>query len=139
MSVIAPPPSPVSSTTSAVRLNDILAPIAPTRRKIVSGHESLGYFADRYGFTLIGAVVPSASSQAEASAGELSALREAMSAAGTEVIFTEVGTPPDVVEAIASEVGARVVELGTHNLPDDGTYRTFMLDIAMVFASTLAT
>ena len=133
------------ATTVAGELEDlsgeverILAPIAPTGRKVVSGHESLGYFADRYGFTLIGAVVPSASSQAEASAGELSALREAMSAAGTEVIFTEVGTPPDVVEAIASEVGARVVELGTHNLPDDGTYRTFMRDIAMVFASALA-
>ncbi len=115
----------------------ILGPIAAERRNIVSGHESLGYFADRYGFTLVGAVIPSASSQAEASAGELSALREAMNAVGTDVIFTEVGTPPDVIDAIASEAGARVVELGTHNLPDDGTYRTFMRDIASVFASAL--
>ena len=115
----------------------ILAPIAVERRNIVSGHESLGYFADRYGFTLVGAVIPSASSQAEASAGELSALREAMNAVGTDVIFTELGTPPDVVDAIASEAGARIVELGTHNLPDDGTYRTFMRDIASVFASAL--
>jgi zinc/manganese transport system substrate-binding protein len=115
----------------------ILAPIAIERRNIVSGHESLGYFADRYGLTLVGAVIPSASSQAEASAGELSALRDAMSGVGADVIFTEVGTPPDVVDAIASETGARVVELGTHNLPDDGSYRTFMRDIASVFASAL--
>jgi zinc/manganese transport system substrate-binding protein len=115
----------------------VLAPITVDRRNIVSGHESLGYFADRYGFTLVGAVIPSASSQAEASAGELSALREAMSAVGTDVIFTEVGTPTDVVDAIASEAHARVVQLGTHNLPDDGTYRTFMRDIASVFASAL--
>ncbi|HEY5876122.1 MAG TPA: metal ABC transporter substrate-binding protein [Ilumatobacteraceae bacterium] len=115
----------------------ILAPIAIERRNIVSGHESLGYFADRYGLTLVGAVIPSASSQAEASAGELAALREAMSAVDADVIFTEVGTPPDVVDAIASETGARVVELGTHNLPDDGSYRTFMRDIASVFASAL--
>lgn len=115
----------------------ILAPVTVERRNIVSGHESLGYFADRYGFTLVGAVIPSASSQAEASAGELSALREAMKGVGTDVIFTEVGTPTDVVDAIASEAGARVVELGTHNLPDDGTYRTFMRDIASVFAAAL--
>ena len=117
----------------------ILDAIAVERRNIVSGHESLGYFADRYGFTLVGAVIPSASSQAEASAGELSALREAMNAVGTDVIFTELGTPTDVVDAIASEAGARVVELGTHNLPDDGTYGTFMRDIASVFASALGT
>ena len=67
----------------------------------MSGHESLGYFADRYGLTLVGAVIPSASSQAEASAGELAALREAMKAVGADVIFTEVGTPPEVVDAIA--------------------------------------
>jgi zinc/manganese transport system substrate-binding protein len=105
----------------------------------VSGHESLGYFADRYGFTLVGAVVPSASSQAEASAGELAALREAIEAARADVIFTEIGASPSVVDAIASDTGARMVELGTHNLPDDGTYRTFMLDIAGVFVSALGT
>jgi zinc/manganese transport system substrate-binding protein len=117
----------------------ILAPIPASRRNIVSGHESLGYFADRYGFTLVGAVVPSASSQAEASAGELAALREAIEAARADVIFTEIGASPSVVDAIASDTGARMVELGTHNLPDDGTYRTFMLDIAGVFVSALGT
>ncbi|MEZ5261831.1 MAG: zinc ABC transporter substrate-binding protein [Acidimicrobiales bacterium] len=40
-------------------------------RVLVTGHESMGYFADHYGFTLIGAVIPSLTSQAEASAGAL--------------------------------------------------------------------
>ena len=30
----------------------------PERRQLVTGHESMGYFADRYGFQLIGAVIP---------------------------------------------------------------------------------
>ena len=47
-------------------------------------------------------------------------------------------TPGDVVDAIAEETGASVVELGTHNLPDDGTYRTFMLDLANAVAAALA-
>ena len=53
-------------------------------------------------------------------------------------IVTEIGTPGDVVDAIAEETGASVVELATHNLPDDGTYRTFMLDLANAVAAALA-
>ena len=115
----------------------LLASIPDEERKLVTGHESLGYFADQYGFTLIGAVVPSLSSQAEASAGELAELKEKIDAEGVSVIFTELGTPAAVVEAIAAETGATVVELGTHNLPDDGTYRSFMLAIAEAVAAAL--
>ena len=116
---------------------ETLSVIDEADRQIVSGHESLGYFADRYGFSLVGAVIPSLTSQAEASAGDLAELKETMEAAGVTTIFTEIGTPDSVVQAIAGEVGAQVVELGTHTLPDDGTYRTFMLDIATLVADGL--
>jgi zinc/manganese transport system substrate-binding protein len=107
------------------------------RRKLVSGHESLGYFADRYGFSLVGAIVPSSSSQAESSARELSELAATIRAEAVDVVFAEIGTSPDVVDTVASETGAKVVELATHDLPDDGTYRTFMLDLAGLVASAL--
>jgi ABC-type Zn uptake system ZnuABC Zn-binding protein ZnuA len=116
---------------------DTLSVIADDDRQLVSGHESLGYFADRYDFSLVGAVIPSLTSQAEASAGDLAELRETMEAAGVTTIFTEIGTPDSVVQAIADEAGAQVIELGTHTLPDDGTYRTFMLDIATLVADGL--
>ena len=117
---------------------DVLKAIPADERKLVTGHESLGYFADQYGFTLVGAVVPSLSSQAEAAAGEIAELKELIEAEGVTVIFTELGTPGDVVDAIADETGAAVVELATHNLPDDGTYRTFMLDLANAVAAALS-
>jgi zinc/manganese transport system substrate-binding protein len=116
---------------------ETLSVIDDVDRQLVSGHESLGYFADRYGFVLVGAVIPGLTSQAEASAGDLAELKETMTAAGVTTIFTEIGTPDSVVQAIADEVGAQVVELGTHTLPDDGTYRTFMLDIATLVADGL--
>jgi zinc/manganese transport system substrate-binding protein len=114
-----------------------LSVVPPDRRKLVTGHESMGYFADRYGFELIGAVIPSISSQAEASAAELSELREKIEQAGVPAIFTEIGTPTQVAEAIASEAGVEVVELPSHNLPQDGSYLTFMRDIADRIATAL--
>ena len=45
-------------------------------------------------------------------------------------IFTELGTPAAVVEAVAAETGAEVVELPTEQLPADGSYETFIRTIA---------
>jgi zinc/manganese transport system substrate-binding protein len=107
-----------------------VATLPTDRRKLVTGHESLGYFAHRYGFRLVGAVLPSLSSQAQVSSGQLATLKDQVRAEGVPVIFNEIGTPPDVAQAVADETGARVVDLATHNLPDDGSYFTFMKDLA---------
>jgi zinc/manganese transport system substrate-binding protein len=114
-----------------------LEPIPAETRKLVTGHESMGYFADRYGFELVGAVIPGLSSQGEVSAGELHELAETIAAAGVTVIFAEIGTPRTVVEAIAAETGASVVELPSHNLPADGSYFTFIRDISGAIATAL--
>lgn len=104
--------------------------IRDDRRKLVTGHESLGYFAAQYEFELVGAVIPSLTTAADVNAADLADLREAIEDTGVGVIFTETGTPSEVVVALADEVGLPVVELATHLLPDDGSYRTFMLDLA---------
>ena len=115
-----------------------LAVVPPGRRELVTGHESMGYFADRYGFELSGAVIPSLNSQAQASARALADLRDKVSAAGIPTIFTELGTPDDVAEAVGDETGARVLQISTHTLPDDGSYFTFMRQAARAVADGLA-
>lgn len=119
------------------QVRSALATVPADRRKLVTGHESLGYFAERYDFQLIGAVVPAITSQAEASAGELAELTKKVKAAQAPAIFTEIGTPKATVDAVARDSGAKVVELSTHNLPADGTYRTFVLDLANTLANGL--
>jgi zinc/manganese transport system substrate-binding protein len=128
----------------AARLADLdaatratLAVVPEARRRLVTGHESMGYFADRYGFRLVGAVIPGLTSQGEVSAGELAALRAAIEAQGVAVIFTEIGTPAAVVEAIGRETGTAVVELPRHTLPADGSYATFIGQIATAIATAL--
>ena len=119
------------------QVSSIVDAIPTDRRKLVTGHESMGYFAARYGFQLVGAVIPAITSQAEAAAGALADLTTKIRAAAVPAIFAEIGTPAATVKAIAGDSGTKVVELSTHNLPKDGTYRSFMLDIATTVAKAL--
>ncbi len=80
------------------------------RRKLVTTHDSLGYYASRYGIEVVGAVIPSLTTQGQASAGETAELVRTIRAEGVEAIFTESGLEPKIEEAIASEAGARVGE-----------------------------
>jgi zinc/manganese transport system substrate-binding protein len=116
----------------------IVAAIPPGHRKLVTGHESLGYFAARFGFELVGAVIPSLTTQAGASARALAELSDKIEAEHVEAVFIEIGTPKQVVDAIAHETGVSVVELASHNLPSDGSYSTFLLDDAERIAAALA-
>lgn len=125
----------LDATSSQVQ--SIIGRIPQERRKLVTGHESMGYFAQRYGFTLVGAVIPSISSQAEVSSGELAALKGKIEAAGVPAVFAEIGTPAATVEAVARDTGVKVVQLSTHSLPADGSYRSFVLDLATTITEGL--
>jgi zinc/manganese transport system substrate-binding protein len=116
----------------------VLAAVPEANRKLVTGHESMGYFAARYGFQLIGALIPSLTTQAGVSAQELSTLTDEIAAQNVKAIFTEIGTPTQVAEAIGDETGVKVVDLASHNLPADGTYATFLLENANKVAAALA-
>ena len=111
--------------------------IPEDKRQLVTGHESLGYFAARYGFSLTGAVIPGLSSESESAAGDLSALKEKIVEQQVKVIFTELGTDRDVVDALATDAGVTVVELSTHLLPADGSYRSFLIDLASTIVNAL--
>lgn len=115
-----------------------LAAIPPERRRLVTGHDSMGYFADRFGFRLVGAIIPSFSSQAEVSAGGLADLKRRVAALGVPAVFTEIGTPDDVAGALADELGVRVLEVPSHTLPDDGSYAGFMRAVAAAVREGLA-
>ncbi len=90
--------------------------VPPYRRLLVTNHESLGYFADRYGFQVVGAIVPSVSSGASPSAQEMAALVERIRESGAPAVFLEVGANPQLAEQLARETGAQVVTgLYTHS------------------------
>lgn len=118
-----------------VKIKEIMSTLP--RCALVTGHDSLGYFAARYGCQIVGAVIPSLSSSAETSAGELADLKTAATQANVRAVFTEMGTPRAVVDQIAKEVGVKSVELRTHMLPTGGHYADVMIQLATSIAGAL--
>jgi ABC-type Zn uptake system ZnuABC Zn-binding protein ZnuA/ABC-type Mn2+/Zn2+ transport system permease subunit len=76
------------------------------RRKLVTDHDAFGYFADRYGIEVVGAVIPSQTTQAQPSAKDLSALAETIEREQVAAIFPESSLSASVAEAIAGQTGA---------------------------------
>jgi manganese/iron transport system substrate-binding protein len=88
-------------------------------RQLVTNHESLGYFADRYGFQVVGTIVPSVSTSASPSAQQLARLSNAVKKAGVKAIFLETGSSSQLAKQLAQEAGVKVVtELYTHSITD---------------------
>jgi ABC-type Zn uptake system ZnuABC Zn-binding protein ZnuA len=85
-----------------------VARVAPAKRAIVTTHDALGYFAHRYGVRVVGAVIPSLSTQAQASAGDVDRLVRQIRSEGVEAVFPESSVNPDIERAIAREAGARI-------------------------------
>jgi zinc/manganese transport system substrate-binding protein len=123
-------------TALSAKVRDIMGTVSECN--LVTGHDSLGYFAARYGCTVVGAVIPGFSTAAEASAGSLAELKALATKNDVKVIFTELGTPSDVTAQIAKEVGVEVVELSTHVLPKNGGYDEMMTQLATAIANGLS-
>ena len=112
-----------------------VAQVPPERRQIITNHESLGYFADRYGFSISGTIIASVSSSAAPSARQVAALIDTIRKSGAPAIFLETGTNPQMADQIASETHIKVISgLYTHSVsPPGGEAPTY---IAMMKANT---
>lgn len=88
-------------------VRDEIATIPPADRKLVMYHDAFPYFARAYGLQSVGTIVD-ASGQ-EPSAGEMAALIDAVRASGARAVFSEAQFPPNLVQRLADETGARVI------------------------------
>lgn len=75
------------------------------QRKLVTDHDAFAYFANRYGIEVVGTVIPSQTTQAQASAKDLTELARAIEAENVKAIFPESSLGADVAEAIARQTG----------------------------------
>ena len=85
-----------------------VARIPEAERTLVTTHDALGYYARRYGLRVVGTVIPSLSTQAQASAGDLAELVDTIRRERVKAIFAESSVNASVEDAIAQETGARV-------------------------------
>jgi zinc/manganese transport system substrate-binding protein len=100
-----------------------LAVVPAERRKLVTNHDVFAYFADRYGFEVVGAVIPATTTQAAASAADIDALAATITAEGVPAVFADTSSPDDLADALAGEVGddVAVVALYSESLGEAGS------------------
>jgi manganese/iron transport system substrate-binding protein len=107
-----------------------VAQIPASNRKLVTDHQVFGYFAERYGFIQVGALVPGYSTMAEPSAQELAALETAIGGLGVPAIFVGDTVNPSLAERVADDTHTRLVYIYTGSLTDSGgpasTYPDFI-------------
>jgi zinc/manganese transport system substrate-binding protein len=104
-------------------LRTSLAGIPAERRKLVTSHDALGYFAERYDLAIIGVLIPGGATQAAPDPQALAELATVIRNEGVPAIFAETTLPTNVAEVLAAEVGGevRVVILYTGSLGEPGS------------------
>ena len=108
-------------------LEAAFATIPEARRKLVTNHDSLGYLADRYGFEVVGTVIPGSSTSAETNPAAFAALADLLVAEGIDVVFAETTDSDTLARQLAAEVVGQggleveVVTLFTGSLGPEGS------------------
>jgi ABC-type Zn uptake system ZnuABC Zn-binding protein ZnuA len=118
-----------------------VATLPEERRKLVTGHDTFGYFARQYGFEIVGTALGSVSTEAaDPSAGELAELVEAIKASGVPAIFAENVSNPALMETIAREAGVTLAPtLFTDALGEPGSEGATYLEMVRFNVTTIVT
>ena len=118
----------------------LLAAVPSEQRKLVTNHDSLAYFARRYDFEVVGAVIPGGATLAEPSSAQLAELVETIKAENVPAIFAETTDVVDLAEAIAAEfvTPLRVVTLHTGSLGAPGGKADSLIDMLVDNARLIA-
>jgi ABC-type metal ion transport system, periplasmic component/surface adhesin len=128
---------------SEVLVAEILASVPEANRVLVTDHDALGYFAERYDYDVVGVVIPGGSTLGDSNSSELAQLVATIQKEGVKAIFGNTADSPALLETLADEVGGiQVVELfvGSVGGPGSGaeSYVVMMTTNATRIAAALA-
>ncbi len=116
-----------------------MAAIPADERKLVTNHDALSYFADRYDIEVVGTVLPALSTSAQPSAGEIAELVETIEREGVRTIFPQSQLGAGLEQALARETGARVgPRLWTDALGPEGSPGATYVDALRFNAQAMA-
>jgi len=119
---------------------ETLIAVPQDARKMVTNHDAFEYFADRYGFDVIGVVIPGGSTLGDPSSSELASLVDVMYDEGVTALFSETTTSPALAEAVAAELGQDVVvvELFAGSLGPPGSGAETLIGMLVTNAERIA-
>lgn len=122
------------------QIDATLAGVPEDRRKLVTNHDAFGYFAERFGFEVVGTVIPGGTTLAEPSAAGLEELAATIEREGVAAIFVETSQPELLADALIGEVDVdvEVVELFSDSLGDEGSGGATYVDMMQTNAERIA-
>lgn len=95
---------------TTVEIQAIIGEIPPENRKLVTNHDALGYFANAFGLEVVGAVIPSLSTESEPSAGDTANLLNTIEREQVKAIFAESSVNPALASALAGDANVAIVD-----------------------------
>ena len=117
-----------------------LAAVPEERRKLVTNHDSFGYFADRYGFEIVGTVIPGGATLSDPSSAALASLIDLIDQEGVPAVFAETTEPAALAAAVAAEAAGEVavVDLYTGSLGEPGSGADSLTGMLLANAERIA-
>lgn len=108
-------------------------------QKLVTSHDALGYFAERYGIEVVGSTIPALTTQAQPSAGETTQLIDLIREEDVNAVFPELGVSAKLEQVVADESGAEIGgELYADALGPEGSGGDSYLGMIASNAETMA-
>ena len=95
--------------------------VQPERRLLVTSHDTFAYFADVYGFEVIGTFIPSLAPDVEPSAEHIAGAVDVIREHNAPAVFSETTVSGKLPEAVARETGAVLAQLYADSLGERGS------------------
>jgi ABC-type Zn uptake system ZnuABC Zn-binding protein ZnuA len=116
-----------------------LAAVPAADRKLVTSHDSLGYFADHYGFEVIATAFPASGPEAEASAATLAEVEDAVRASDVPAVFAQREDDPEALREVAERTGVAIEDdLIIESPAEAGSYIEMLREDASSIADALS-
>jgi manganese/iron transport system substrate-binding protein len=120
------------------QIKTLTAAIPENRRYLLTNHLAFGYFAARYGLTIVGVIIPGGSTTSEPSVQDMMDLIQTVQDYQVPAIFTENVASNSLAKQIADQTGAKMVSLYTESLGDSGSGADTYLHYILFDASAIA-
>ena len=120
-------------------VEEMLSSIPEESRGLITNHSVFAYFADRYGFTVLGSIIPSSSTLDSASAKDITDLVSVIRDENVSAIFADAASSNTLAQVLAEEAGdIQVVSLFTESLGEAGSMGATYLDMVRTNAELIA-
>jgi len=120
------------------QVSELISTIPSQNRKLITTHESLGYFEAKFGLEVLSTIIPSLDSANEISPLQLVGVIDVIEDNNVKVIFIEAEAPSVYADTIVSETGIKAVEgLWVETLKEGQSYPEFLFDAVELIVENL--